>query len=98
MSQHKHAQPPAVQQQPSVGRMVHYVSHGSPVLPDGSQVYRPECRAAVVTAVEDPAGEAGGGIVSLHVLNPTGQFFRQGVSHVDAEQQVGGSWHWPERV
>lgn len=85
-------------QQPSVGRMVHYLSHGTPVREDGSQAYGAECRAAIVTAVGDPAGDAGGGIVDLCVLNPTGLFFDQGVSHVDVAHGVGGSWHWPERV
>ncbi|MEO6084704.1 MAG: hypothetical protein ABIQ18_16505 [Umezawaea sp.] len=40
-------------QTPSVGRIVHYVSHGTPVRPDGSQAYTSECRAAIVTAVHD---------------------------------------------
>lgn len=81
------------QQRPSVGRIVHYVSYGTP----GGE-YTSQCRAAIVTAVEDPAGEAGGGIVSLAVLNPEGFFFNRGVSHVDAEHHVGGTWHWPERT
>jgi hypothetical protein len=81
------------QQQPSIGRTVHYQSFGTP----GGE-YGSECRAAVITAVKDPAGEAGGGIVDLCVLNPTGLFFNQDVSHVNAEHCVGGTWHWPERV
>jgi len=80
-------------QTPSVGRIVHYVSYGTP-----SGEYGKECRAAIVTGVEDPPGPAGGGIVGLAVLNPTGMFFNSGVSHVDAEHLVGGTWHWPERV
>lgn len=83
---------------PTVGGIVHYVSHGTPLRPDGTQAYTAQCRAAIVTAVEDPAGPAGGGIVSLCVLNPTGLFFNDGVSHVDAEHLIGGSWHWPERA
>jgi hypothetical protein len=83
---------------PTVGRTVHYVSHGTPLLPDGTQAYTAQCRAAIVTAVEDPAGDAGGGIVSLCVLNPTGLFFNEHIPHVDAGQQVGGSWHWLERA
>lgn len=82
---------------PTVGRIVHYRSHGTPPRADGSQAYTSECRAAIITAVEDPPGPAGDGIVSLCVLNPTGQFFNTGVSHVDAEHGAGGSWHWPER-
>ncbi|MGH3783156.1 MAG: hypothetical protein ACRDZY_08370 [Acidimicrobiales bacterium] len=32
-----------------VGLTVHYVSHGTPLRPDGTQVYTCQCRAAVVT-------------------------------------------------
>jgi hypothetical protein len=78
---------------PSVGRTVHYVSYGTP----GGE-YSSQCRAAVITAVEDPSGDAGGGILSLAILNPTGMFFNQGVSHVECGHAVGGTWHWPERV
>lgn len=78
---------------PSVGRIVHYVSHGSPVLPDGSQTYTAQCRAAIITEVGENA-------VGLCVLNPSGVFLRTlaegGCRHDDA--QAGGSWHWPERV
>jgi hypothetical protein len=38
---------------PSVGRVVHYVSHGTPVQEDGTQVFTSQCRAAVVTEVTD---------------------------------------------
>lgn len=38
-------------QLPSIGRIVHYVSYGSPMFSDGTQAYRSECRAAVITAV-----------------------------------------------
>ncbi|MFH8577103.1 hypothetical protein [Streptomyces zaomyceticus] len=87
------SQPPA-----SVGRTVHYVSHGTPVRSDGSQAFPPTCRAAIVTEVDqdDP------GRVGLVVLNPTGQFFHPlaagGSAHADADEMLGGSWHWPERV
>lgn len=79
---------------PSVGRIVHYTSHGSPVRADGTQAYKPECRAAMITAVgcdEHPAG-----CVSLFVANPTGIFLNEHDPY-DAER-AGGSWHWPERV
>jgi hypothetical protein len=36
---------------PSVGRIAHYVSHGTPVLPDGSQAYTSQCRTAKITEV-----------------------------------------------
>jgi hypothetical protein len=91
-------------QKPSVGRIVHYVSYGTP----GGE-YKSECRAAIVTevdlVVESPQ------TVGLCVLNPTGQFFNRTVSYhegdtghdhtgaeVTARSYPGGSWHWPERV
>ncbi len=74
------------EQQPSVGRMVHYVSYGTP----GGE-YASECRAAVITAVRDD-----GDTVALCVMNPTGMFFNTGVRAGDAGK--GGTWHWPERV
>lgn len=84
-----------MEQKPSVGRVAHYVSHGTPIRPDGSQAYAPQCRAATVTEV----GE--GGVVGLCVLNPTGFFFHAlsdgGCAH-DEDAKTGGSWHWPERV
>ncbi|MFD8226857.1 hypothetical protein ACFV16_22095 [Streptomyces massasporeus] len=85
-------------QRPSVGRAVHYVSHGTPVREDGTQAYTAQCRAAVVTAV-DPAPDAGPGdvFVSLAVLNPTGLFFDQFVLQ-DEDDHAGGTWHFPERV
>jgi hypothetical protein len=95
---------------PSVGRIVHYVSYGTP----GGE-YKSECRAAIVTAgphlVPGTFLEAGGEAVSLCVLNPEGMFFNGGVlfhegdtgrDHTGAEiperSYRGGSWHWPERV
>lgn len=88
------------QPRPSVGRIVHYVSHGTPVREDGSQAFPPACRAAIVTEVDpdDPAR------VGLQVFNPTGNFFHPldagGSRHVAADEQppTGGSWHYPERV
>lgn len=97
---------------PSVGRVVHYVSYGTP-----RGEYKSECRAAIVTAGpfsapgthpdldgEEPA-------VSLCVLNPEGMFFNKSVlfhgggtghDHAGAEVPVksyrGGTWHWPERI
>lgn len=84
-------------QQPTVGRVVHYVSRGSA---DGR--FPSVCRAAVVTEVPDllsggpntgPEGYVRA--ASLCVLNPTGQFFDQGVPH--SAENEGGTWHWPER-
>ena len=88
-----------VEQKPSVGRIVHYVSHGTPMREDGTQEYRSQCRAAIVTeltysdpALTDPTYEVG-----LCVFNPTGQFFREDVK-ADFTENQGGTWHWPERV
>lgn len=97
---------------PSIGRIVHYVSYGTP----GAE-YGKECRAAIVTEVLLDEHTSSNGVlmpkVGLCVLNPTGQFFSQGVSlddgrphegdlgasHLcDGKDRQGGTWHWPERV
>lgn len=77
---------------PATGRIVHYVSHGTPVRPDGSQAFTSQCRAAIVTETTDDPMES----ASLCVLNPTGQFFSRAVPH-DEDGHGGGTWHWPER-
>lgn len=91
-------------QLPTVGRIVHYVSHGSPVREDGTQAFTAQCRAAIITEVGDyPEGISEvdrGNIavpVGLCVLNPTGQFFQQGAMQSELGHE-GGSWHWPERA
>ncbi|NDK24629.1 hypothetical protein FSY75_09105 [Streptomyces sp. TR1341] len=85
-------------QQPTVGRTVHYVSHGTPLRSDGSQAFPPACRAAIVTEV-DPEQP---GRVGLQVVNPTGHFFHPldagGSVYDETGAQLGGTWHWPERV
>lgn len=84
-----------MEQQPSVGRMVHYVAYGTP----GGEFPAGVCRAAVITEVGIPLGSTGpdpDGRVGLCVLNPTGQFFNRGIPYsADAKP---GTWHWPERV
>ena len=97
-------------QVPSVGRIVHYVSHGTPVREDGTQAYTSQCWAADVTEV-DPSGYR----VGLMVKNPTGLFFHAladgGSDHdpgvrradpddwsCDGQHHGGGTWHWSERV
>lgn len=87
---------------PTVSRIVHYQSYGTP-----KGEYKPECRAAVITAVPPTADidrrnlEKAGGIyhtpVSLCVLNPTGMFFNERVEQ-DETKEKGGTWHWPERI
>jgi hypothetical protein len=91
----------------TIGRGVHYVSHGSPVRPDGTQEFVAVCRAATVTEVNAEEPEQ----VGLSVQNPTGLFFRPlsegGAFLYDPhgkacsappEGRRGGTWHWPERV
>lgn len=84
------------EQIPSVGRMVHYVSYGSPVQEDGTQAYKSACRAAIITEVlGDPEGADT--MVNLAVLNPQGLFFDHATLHSEADH-CGGTWHWPERM
>lgn len=80
-------------QEPSVGRIVHYVSHGTPVLEDGTQAFPKACRAAVITQLTGIVH-----VVGLAVLNPTGMFFHPEVACDHSEDQEPGSWHWPEIV
>jgi hypothetical protein len=74
----------------AVGRVVHYVSFGTPKGEFSSQ-----CRAATVTEV-DALGNVG-----LAVLIPTGLFFHpigheDGPVRHDEDGKAGGTWHWPE--
>lgn len=55
--------------EPSIGRSVHYVAHGTPPRADGSQAFPSACRAATITEV------GADGVVGLCVTNPTGLFF-----------------------
>ena len=78
-------------QTPSIGRIVHYHSYGTP----GGE-YLPEPRAAVVTAVKLAEVEGGLHQASLCILNPTGMFFAQDVYyHPDP---TPGCWTWPPRA
>lgn len=92
------------EQVPSVGRIVHYVSYGTP----GGE-YAKACRAAIVAGTGEPLhypshpddlGEDGALLADLCVFNPTGLFFNQGVPQDErsAHERSGGTWHWPERV
>lgn len=82
-------------QQPSIGRIVHYVSYGTP----GGE-YSKACRAAIITEIHDNDE------VALTVFNPSGQFFNWRVPHEEIDGKIepgpsgrsGGTWHWPERV
>lgn len=68
---------------PSIGRIVHYHSYGTP-----SGEYQPEPRAAIITAITPH--------VSLAVLNPTGMFFNENVPF--SEEPKPGHWSWPPRA
>jgi hypothetical protein len=80
---------------PSVGRVVHYVSYGTP----GGE-FPKACRAADVTEV--PENMDSRSVVGLMVKNPTGLFFHSlangGCAYDGSEDPKGGTWHWPERV
>jgi hypothetical protein len=93
---------------PSIGRIVHYVSYGTP----GGE-YTSECRAAIVTEVSWEHTSSKGVLtpkVGLCVLNPEGIFLNRGVPcDLGPEEGIGtnlcggllyrgGTWHWPERV
>lgn len=86
---------------PTVGRVVHYQSYGSP---GGEFASVP--RAAIITEAEAIAGEAAlkdpvaymderNYRVSVCVINPSGLFFNQAVPY-DADGKPG-SWRWPPR-
>lgn len=73
-------------QLPTVGRIVHYTSYGTP----GGE-YLPEPRAAIVTGTYGNATDA-----DLTVFNPTGIHFNLVVPF--AEEPTPGHWNWPPRV
>lgn len=67
---------------PSIGRVVHYVSYGTP----GGE-YGKECRAAIVTEVNGDRS-----IPHDEGLSP------EGTSLCGGKAYDGGTWHWPARV
>lgn len=80
-------------QAPSVGRIVHYVSYGTP----GGE-YPSVCRAAIIAEVDGKVPASAQIGVGLCVLNPEGVFFNRGVFYNASSELRGGTWHWPERV
>lgn len=71
--------------EPTIGRIVHYQSYGTP-----NGEYTPEVRAAIVTAVHENM------VVDAVVVNPSGVFFNQDLPF--AEEPTPGHWNWPPRV
>jgi len=84
-------------QTPSVGRVVYYISHGSP---DGTHAAL-QHRAAIITEVyHNPTRENEDNLstnVGLCVLNPNGMYFQRHTPY-DATGMQPGTWHWPEYV
>ncbi len=70
---------------PTVGRMVYYKSYGTP-----NGEYKPEDRAAVITAVVNAEEE----IIDLCVFNPTGLFFNRNVKKAVEGESKCGKWDW----
>lgn len=77
------------EQQPTIGRIAHYVSYGTP----GGE-YPSTCRAAIIAAVT--ALPDGTPVCDLVVFNPEGLFFNR-VAY-SGDEHKGGTWHWPERA
>lgn len=71
-----------VRQIPSIGRVVHYRSYGSP-----KGEFSSEARAAIITNVHKD------NLVDLAIFNPTGIFFNCNCSYGDQP----GEWSWPPR-
>lgn len=76
----------AARHDPLVGKIVHYVSYGTP----GGE-YTSECRAAILSGMT--TAEDGSTVADLVVLNPTGMFFNQKCKYSGTER-TGGTWHW----
>lgn len=77
-------------QTPSIGRIVHYQSFGTP-----NNEHQSKPRAAVITAVWGPIEGEEGRRCSLCIMNPTGLFFNETVPF-SAEPRPG-YWSWPPR-
>ncbi len=76
--------------EPSVGRIVHYQSYGTPGGEHGSLP-----RAAIITCLVSPTATEPDR-VGLAIFNPTGVFFNTSVPF-SAEPEPG-HWSWPPRT
>jgi hypothetical protein len=54
-----------------LGEDIHYVSHGTPYMVDGTQMFRSACRAAKVTEIDRVDRKC----IGIMVMNPTGLLF-----------------------
>ena len=71
----------------AIGRIVHYVSYGTP----GGE-HPMACRAAIITEVAVTDGIEHS--VGLAVLNPTGLFLNRAVPRLEDATLTGGTWHF----
>jgi len=76
---------------PTVGRIVHYQSYGTP-----NGEFKPEARAAIITRVSAYSADDYVPDVCLAVMNPTGMFFDSWVQY--SETPKAGHWSWPPRA
>lgn len=76
---------------PTVGRIVHYQSYGTP----GGE-FLPQPRAAIIAAVRS-APEYETDECDIVVLNPSGLFFNR-AKHAPDDVPTPGCWNWPPRT
>jgi hypothetical protein len=78
---------------PSVGRVVHFQTYGTP---GGEHLSEPI--AAIITAVHDsdPAPEHGVPYVDLFAIYPNGTSHKPNIRYAD--EPTPGCWNWPPRV
>jgi hypothetical protein len=74
-------------QQPSVGRIVHYVDEE-----------RGACRAAIITEIVAEPTVSYAGRVHLTEFGPHGTCPRRDVDGQREATKFAGTWHWPERT
>lgn len=75
---------------PTVGRIVHFQTYGTP---GGEHPSEPV--AAMITRIMEPA-DISPGAVDLCVFYPNGLSFKQAVNQAD--EPTAGRWNWPPRV